>query len=80
MKTEPNSSAFADPARALPKNPFDLGTTSPGLTKREYFAAESMKSFAPHVGCSSLEKDMEDCARKAVMYADAVIVELNKPK
>lgn len=45
-----------------------------GLTKREYFAAMAMQSFA------KLNENFDACAFNSVKYADALINELNKEK
>lgn len=44
-----------------------------GVTKREYFATMAMQGLIPEA-----ENDIEWCARRAVVMADALIKELNK--
>lgn len=59
--------------------------THHGLTKREYFAAMAMSDLIGkkygHVdgfNGNGICSDAVDCAQLSVMYADALIAELNK--
>ena len=80
MKTLSNKPAFPDSGRGAYLDKCDFRDQN-GLTKREFFAAQAMNVYEPQVGChGSIEDAIKDSARKAVMYADAVIVELNKTK
>lgn len=47
----------------------------PGLTKREYFAAQALAGIA---ACPDEYLPPEEVARTAVVWADALIKELNK--
>ena len=47
-----------------------------GLTKREYFATMAMQGLCAHSGDYHRP---EDLAHDAVMYADALLAELEKP-
>lgn len=52
--------------------------TPPGLTKREYFAAQAMAGYVLH-----WRVDIElygECAEHAVAFADALIAELEKAR
>ena len=59
-KTHPKDSAFP------------VGINTPGLSKREYFAALAMQGF-----CSS-QVARRNLAREAVRYADLLIAALNE--
>ena len=48
-----------------------------GLTKREYFAAKSMEGDLS-AQCDSYHPSPQDAAKKAVMYADALIKRLGE--
>jgi hypothetical protein len=48
---------------------------SSGLTKREYFAALAMQGMLSNEACIG-----DDIAKCAVLYADALISELNNEK
>lgn len=52
---------------------------SQGLTKREYLAAVVMAGTLASCTGDSWPKP-EDIAKRAVLFADALIDELNKPK
>lgn len=69
MKTEANDPAFAG-------NEYDHGQFNPGLSKREYFSALAMQGFISAWGGHDLT-DREDIAHDAVLFADALIKELN---
>jgi len=55
----------------------DIGIHA-GLTKREYFAALLMNGYLSTYN-HEYEPSAEDAALKAVRFADALIVELDKP-
>lgn len=62
-----------------PINPLEIKTGNEsmqfvGLTKREYFAGLAMQ------GIASSDLTYEDIAHDAVKMADALLVELDKPK
>ena len=69
--TRPDDSAFPVDEPTFGHN-VDIG-----LTKREYFAAIAMKGiisdFNNHIGYTPFE-----VAQKATIYADALILQLNK--
>jgi hypothetical protein len=50
------------------------GHRSEGLTKRELFAAMAMQ------GRICMDEGPSDCAKQSLIYADALIAELNKEK
>lgn len=56
------------------------GLNSPlwGLTKREYFAAQAMTVFCATTNGWPDNGDAEVIAKRAVVFADALIEELNK--
>jgi len=66
MKTNPNDSIHNS----------EQGPTD-GLTKREHFAAMVLQGFLAN---SNAQGSVDDYARGAVNFADALIEELNKPK
>ena len=66
MKTEANDPAFAG-------NEYDHGQFNLGLTKREYFAAMALSGYLT----ADVLVHPEDGAKRAVLYADALIKELN---
>ncbi len=67
--TDPNDPAF----NGLP------GSGSPGLTKREYFAAMAMQGILCNITVlNNLEKGGTETASFALQQADALIAELNK--
>lgn len=63
---------------AFPVN--DNGLIKYGLTKREYFAGLAMQGYiAAHAHPQALNPPEEEkAATHAVLYADALIAELNK--
>lgn len=66
MTTDPDAPAFS-----LNRNAFDEG--APGLTKGEYFAAMALQGLlAGNPDASSVS-----IAEAAVLYADALVKELN---
>lgn len=69
MNTQPNEPAFARPVSDAG---FITYFASEGLTRREYFAAMALQGL--------LANRHEDylLTEKAVMYADALIEQLNK--
>lgn len=76
--SDENEPAFPMPHYTRPDG--DIVWGSPGLTKRELFAAMAMQGI---LACSlpALTPDTpEDCAVDAVHYADALLAELAKPK
>lgn len=66
MKTEGNE----------PANPVSMSDRWAGLTKREMLAAMMMQGFISAWGSHDLT-DREDIAHDAVLFADALIKELN---
>jgi hypothetical protein len=62
-KTHPDGAAF-------PRAPEDV----PGLTVREYFAAQALQALADFNGMAKVQ----DVARAAVTLADALIVALRR--
>ena len=75
------------PAMPLPNGaddrPYMFGHNEPirdghavGLTKREQLAAMAMQGLCAHSGDYHTEQDL---AHDAVMYADALLAELEKP-
>ncbi len=54
--------------------------TQRGLTKREYFASMAMQGMLAHPGtiADMPQKHPDTVAKAAVIYADALIEELNK--
>jgi hypothetical protein len=67
VKTEPNAPAFTT----------SLEQVYQGLTKREYFAAMALQGILSN---ASGIKDEAHWCKFAVIYADALIAELNKEK
>lgn len=68
-------------AFACPDNGTEYFTTwqgQVGLTKREYFAGLAMQGLSGHPGTGSWTA--ERTATVSVMYADALLKELDKPK
>lgn len=49
---------------------------SPGLTKREYFAAMAMQGYIASYGGTTTEPNVSIVVKKAVEYADALLKEL----
>ncbi len=68
METNPESSTY----------PRASGTYESGLTKREYFAAMAMQGEIASYSGLSTSAQPEIVASRAVAFADALIVELNK--
>lgn len=66
MKTNPDDMAFA----------IQDGSGAPGLSKREYFASLAMQGFCNAAYTDSWNEN--ECAKHAVLMADALIAELNK--
>ncbi len=74
-----NSTDGNDPAFATPDLHNQNGLTymgSPGLTKREYFAAMTMQALIT----KSVYDFRENIAHQSVLYADSLIEALNKEK
>jgi len=68
VKTDRDQTAFPLPAETT-------NLDCIGLTKREYFAIQIMQGFA---ACDDPGDSVESIARCVVIWADALIEELNK--
>lgn len=83
MKTEPNEPAHPSVVGKDGIYP-QVGSESwqlPGLTKREYIVARAMQGFISSCDWKFEAANLDhakETARLAVIYADALIVELNK--
>lgn len=64
------------PAFPTPDTALDLS----GLTKREYFAAKAMQGITAFHGTYGQGNNCLITASRAVEMADALVLELNKPK
>ena len=73
-KTDGNDPAFATPDLHNQNGLTYMG--SPGLTKREYFAAMVMQALIT----KSVYDFRENIAHQSVLYADSLIEALNKEK
>lgn len=73
MKTNPHDLVSAY-GYANEQSHFD---SNGGLTKREHFAAMALQGLLAN---SNSQGGVDDYARGAVNFADALIEELNKPK
>ena len=81
MPTEPTDAAFATSGVKINDDRFDWG--QPGITKREYFAAQALMGLladhnngnTTHINSASSVASYAKCA---VQCADALIAELNK--
>lgn len=58
------------------ENMFD----TPGLTKREYFAAMALQGFLSSYAGATADPKKEHVSAKSVEYADALIKALNEAK
>lgn len=70
MKT--NGNEPISPTKAPNSDDQYAWSTTIGLTKREYFAAMAMQAVLHDFG------DIETVSKKSILYADALIEELNK--
>lgn len=71
MKTNPNDAAFARPRSLDTKE-------QTGLTKLEYFSAIALQGMIGKKYGHVDGYDAQECAELAVIYAKALIEELNK--
>jgi hypothetical protein len=74
QQTDPNDQAFATPPNF--SSEFGLCPQEKGLSKREYFAAMAMQALVTR----DVHSIREHAAHQSVLYADALIKELNKEK
>ena len=80
--TNPNDPAFVE-TKEQADDGIHAYIVRAGLTKREYFAAMAMQGIISGmqtraVDSAAQRKEWEGIARSAVLWADALIAELNK--